>query len=100
MVAGGLSDSRGPKRVLGYGVALFALGLLVSGCAPLIEIFVIGRIIQGVGGGLIIVPLYVFIGSIAAPSHRPGFFAAFSLSWVLPGLVGPAIAGYAVSLVG
>lgn len=100
VVAGGLSDSRGPRRVLGYGVALFALGLLVSGCAPMIEIFVIGRIIQGVGGGLIIVPLYVFIGSIAAPSHRPSFFAAFSLSWVLPGLVGPAIAGYAVSLVG
>ena len=100
VVAGGLSDSRGPRRVLGYGVALFALGLLVSGCAPMIEIFVIGRIIQGVGGGLIIVPLYVFIGSIADPSHRPSFFAAFSLSWVLPGLVGPAIAGYAVSLVG
>lgn len=100
VIAGGLSDSRGPKRVLGYGVLLFAFGLLISGCAPRIELFVIGRIIQGIGGGLVIVPLYVFIGSIATPSHRPSFFAAFSLAWVLPGLIGPAIAGYAVSLVG
>lgn len=100
VVAGSLSDSLGPRAVLGWGLAFFTIGLLVCGLAPLIEIFVLGRLLQGIGGGLIIVPLYVFIGSIADPAHRPAFFAAFSLAWVLPGLIGPAIAGFTATAVG
>ncbi len=100
VVAGGLSDSRGPRAVLLTGLGLFTAGLLVSALAPSIEAFVAGRLVQGVGGGLIIVPLYVFIGSIADPAHRPSFFAAFSLAWVLPGLVGPAIAGFVAATIG
>lgn len=100
VVAGGLADSKGPRAVLVAGLALFSSGLLLSAFSSSIELFVAGRLIQGVGGGLIIVPLYVFIGSIAAPEHRPLFFAAFSLSWVLPGLVGPAIAGWVAASIG
>lgn len=100
VIAGALADSRGPAKVLLVGLSFFTVGLLVSGFAPQIWIFVVGRLIQGIGGGLIIVPLYVFIGSVAPPEHRPSFFAAFSLAWVLPSLIGPAIAGYAATHVG
>lgn len=94
VIAGALCDSRGPRRVLYWGFVFFAGGLLICGLAPLIEMFVLGRLLQGIGGGLIIVPLYVLIGSVSTPEHRPSYFAAFSLAWVLPGLIGPAIAGY------
>lgn len=100
VVAGGLADSKGPRAVLVAGLVFFTTGLLVSAFSPTIALFTLGRLIQGIGGGLVIVPLYVFIGAIADPSHRPFFFAAFSLAWVFPGLVGPAIAGWVAASIG
>lgn len=93
VVAGGLADSRGAGPVLLSGLGLFVVGLVLCASAPHVSLFVAGRLVQGLGGGLIIVPLYVLIGAVSSDAHRPTFFAAFSLAWVLPSLVGPAIAG-------
>lgn len=93
VVAGGLADSRGAGPVLLSGLALFVAGLTMCATAPHIAPFVAGRLVQGLGGGLVIVPLYVLVGAVSTDAHRPTFFAAFSLAWVLPSLVGPAIAG-------
>ena len=100
VLAGGLSDALGVKKVFAWGLGLFCVGLLVSALAPHIAVFVLGRLIQGLGGGFIIVPLYVLVGAIATPLHRPRYFAAFSLSWVFPSLVGPALAGLIVTYIG
>ena len=100
VLAGGLSDALGVKKVFAWGLGLFCVGLLVSALAPHIAVFVLGRLIQGLGGGFIIVPLYVLIGAIATPLHRPRYFAAFSLSWVFPSLVGPTLAGLIVTYIG
>lgn len=94
VLAGGLSDAIGVKKVFAWGLVLFCVGLLISALAPHIGVFVLGRLVQGLGGGFIIVPLYVLVGAIATPLHRPRYFAAFSLSWVFPALVGPALAGF------
>ena len=40
------------------------------------------------------------MGKLVAPTRRPSFFAWFSLAWVLPSLIGPAIAGYVTQLWG
>ena len=100
VLAGGLSDAIGVKRVFAWGLILFCVGLLISAFAPHIGIFVLGRLVQGLGGGFIIVPLYVLVGAIATPLHRPRYFAAFSLSWVFPALVGPALAGFIATYCG
>ena len=100
VLAGGLSDALGVKKVFAWGLGLFCVGLLVSALAPHIAVFVLGRLIQGLGGGFIIVPLYVLVGAIATPLHRPRYFAAFSLSWVFPSLVGPTLAGLIVTYIG
>ena len=94
VVAGALADWKGPRFVLLAGLILFAVGLVVCAAGTNVVVFVIGRALQGLGGGLLIVPLYVLIGAVASPRHRPSFFASFSLAWVLPSLVGPAIAGH------
>ena len=94
VVAGALADWKGPRVVLLAGLVLFAVGLLVCAVGSHVIVFVVGRALQGLGGGLLIVPLYVLVGSVASPRHRPTFFASFSLAWVLPSLVGPAIAGH------
>ena len=100
VIAGALADWKGPRIVLFVGMLLFAVGLVISAVGPNVVIFVAGRAMQGLGGGLLIVPLYVLIGSVASPRHRPSFFASFSLAWVLPSLVGPAIAGHVTQIWG
>jgi MFS family permease len=96
VVSGTWSDLKGPTRPLWYGTAWFLLGLVIAGLAPSMELLVAGRIIQGFGGGLVTVALYVVVGHLYPPELRPRIFAAFATGWVVPSLVGPAIAGLIV----
>ena len=94
MVAGGeAGDRHGPRVALPWSVAVFATGLLTAGLAGSMAVFVVGRAVQGLGAGVMIVLLYVIAGQAYAPSLRPRLFGAFSTAWVLPALVGPVLAG-------
>ncbi|WP_030242963.1 MFS transporter [Streptomyces sp. NRRL S-350] len=93
VVSGQWCDRRGARRPLFTGIALFGVGLLVAGTAPGMWVFVAGRAVQGLGGGLVIVALYVVVGRAYPERLRPSVFAAFSSAWVLPSIVGPLVAG-------
>jgi MFS family permease len=94
MVASGqLSDSRGPRLPLVAGLVCFVGGLLLSGTAVTMAQLVAGRVVQGLGSGLIITAIYVVIGEVYAERFRPRLFGAMSSAWVVPSLLGPAISG-------
>lgn len=93
-VVGGLIDERGVVFPFVLGLALFAIGLLVCGLAQSMPMVVVGRFIQGVGGGAVPPVAYVAIGRSLPERLRPRMFATLSGAWVVPGLVGPAIAGF------
>jgi MFS family permease len=93
-IVGGLIDERGVLFPFVLGLGLFAVGLLTCGLAGSMPIVVAGRFVQGIGGGAVPPVAYVAIGR-GLPEHlRPKMFAAMSAAWVVPGLVGPAIAGF------
>lgn len=100
VICGPLVDARGAVPFLLGGVISFAVGLLLCGAAPSMVVFTLGRTIQGLGAGLAVVPLYVLVGAISTSEHRRTFFAAFSMAWVLPSLIGAPIAGFAAQTVG
>lgn len=94
MVGGGLwTDRVGPARPLMTGVAVFAAGLLVAGTAGAMATVVAGRVLQGLGAGMLIVAIYVVVARVYPDDLRPRVFAAFAAAWVLPSVVGPAVAG-------
>ncbi|MDO5034112.1 MAG: MFS transporter [Actinomycetaceae bacterium] len=95
-IAGWWADKNGVGRPLTFGMTMFSLGALAAGIAPNLPVFIIGRAIQGIGSGMIMVPLYVMVGSVVSSERRPLFFAIFSFAWVLPSMIGPSIAGYIV----
>lgn len=97
VIAGWLADHRGVKLCLYLGLAFFCVGALGAGLAPTLLVFATARALQGIGGGLVMVPLYVLIGALVAPSRRPKFFAAFSYAWVVPSMLGPAISGWIIT---
>lgn len=98
-LAGPWVDAKGPQQVIATGILLFLSGLIVATFAPGILLFIFGRALQGVGGGLLTVPLYVMVGSYVIPKKQGAFFAAFAIAWVLPSLFGPLIAGFLVDYV-
>lgn len=100
VAAGAWSDRRGPARPLASALLLFCVGLLICGSAPTMEILLVGRVCQGLGGGAITVTLYVLVGLIYPASLRPSIFAWYAAAWVLPTLFGPAIAAYVAAWAG
>ncbi|UNK72302.1 MFS transporter [Microbacterium sp. H1-D42] len=93
VAAGTWSDRSGPRAPLYTAVALFAVGLLVSGLAPDMYTFILGRLIQGLGVGGQTVALYVVVARVY-PSHLHGrIFAAYAAAWVVPSMIGPFLAG-------
>ncbi|QIJ62992.1 MFS transporter [Streptomyces sp. JB150] len=93
VLAGQWSDRRGPLSPLTCGIAAFAAGLLLSGTAGAMWLFILGRAVQGFGGGLVIVALYVVVGRAYPERLRPAIMAAFAAGWVVPSIVGPLAAG-------
>jgi MFS family permease len=93
VVSGQWCDRSGPLAPLATGIAGFAAGLVISGTARSMGVFVLGRGVQGLGGGLVIVALYVVVGRAYPERLRPAVMAAFSASWVVPSIVGPLVSG-------
>jgi MFS family permease len=60
-----LSDLLGPRRMFVSGSVLFAGASLLSGLAPTFDVLLVARIVQGLGGALIL-PTSVAIVAAAA----------------------------------
>lgn len=93
VVAGQWADRRGPLGALAGGMSAWAAGLLLSGTAGAMWVFVVGRAVQGLGGGLVIVALYVVVSRAYPERLQPAIMAAFAASWVVPSVVGPLASG-------
>jgi len=94
VVVGALIDREGVVRPFVAGLLLFAIGLTIGGLAPSMPVLIGARFIQGIGGGAIPPVAYVAIGRALPESLRPRMFAMLSTAWVLPGIFGPAVAGF------
>lgn len=93
VAAGAWSDRSGPRAPLYTAVVLFMIGLVVSGFAPDMYTFIVGRLIQGLGAGGQTVALYVVVARIYPPGLHGRIFAAFAAAWVVPSMIGPFLAG-------
>ncbi|MGH7388624.1 MAG: MFS transporter [Candidatus Rokuibacteriota bacterium] len=97
---GAAGDRAGHARVLVAGLALSAVGYVACGLAPAFGWLVAGRVVQGVGGGLVYgtAPALVTLGVEAARRGRAlGFLAA---AMGLAFSAGPVVAGALVERFG
>lgn len=94
VVAGQLCDRRGPRLPFLVSAAVFALGLVLAAAAPSMFVLVVARAVQGFGGGVNIVAVYVILARAYPEDLRPQAFTVLSSAWVLPSIVGPAVAGW------
>src|SRR5205085_8385672 len=100
ILAGSEADRRGPALPFISGVTLFVLGLALAGTASSMIMFVLSRAVQGFGAGLLSSVALVCVGRGYPETVKPRMLAVLSSAWVVPGLVGPALAGIVADLVG
>src|SRR5207247_4519546 len=93
VVAGILIDRGSLAGPFVLGIGLFSIGLLIGGFAPAMPVLVAARVIQGFGAGAIPAVAYVSIGRALPEALRPRMFATLSTAWVVPGVIGPSLAG-------
>jgi MFS family permease len=99
-LAGSAADRNGPARPFLIGIGLFIIGLLGAGLAPLMPMLIAARAVQGLGAGMISSVAYVAIGRGYPEGAKARMLAMTSTAWVVPGLIGPAVAGVITDFAG
>jgi MFS family permease len=94
VLAGRLADRVGPTRPLQIGLLVFLAGLLVAGLAQQMAVLVAGRLVQGLGSGLINTAIFVCVARAYRPEQRPRMFTFISTAWMLPAFVGPPVSAW------
>lgn len=90
----GIAVSRiGPGRVILLGCGVFTIGSVVAWLAPAFPVLAVGRLMQGIGLG--IVPAGVLAGIMAGAKAEKagGSMALYQSALSLGGAIGPAVGG-------
>lgn len=91
--AGRLSEVVGLRRATVLAGLVFATGCVLSALAPSMEVFVAGRLVQGIGGGWISGFAMIAIALLFPERHLARVFAATAAIWGLATLLGPLVGG-------
>lgn len=96
--AGLWANKIGLARVVIFAVAALAIGSVISGFAPNLAVLTLGRSIQGFAMGIDLVTMYVVIGRMYPEALRAKALGMLAAAWVVPGLIGPGLAGLLVEI--
>lgn len=91
-----LGDRHGRRDMLLVAMALFAFGSLGCGLAPNLGLLVAARVVQGLGGGGLIVLSQALVGEIVPPRERARFQGYFATNFSIASIGGPIIGGLVV----
>ncbi|MCP4222952.1 MAG: MFS transporter, partial [Actinomycetia bacterium] len=93
IAAGPAIDAVGVRRTFRVTVLWFMVSSVLASIAPTMEFLIFARVLQGLGGGLVISVVLASVGLAYEPSMRPRAFAANSVVWGVMGFGGPAVVG-------
>jgi EmrB/QacA subfamily drug resistance transporter len=93
-IYGKLGDAYGRQRMLIGALALFIGGSIVCTVAHSFAILVLGRALQGFGGGGLMTLAQAVMGEVVTPKERGRFQGWFGANFALASTLGPTAGGY------
>ena len=90
---GKLSDIYGRRAMMLAGVGVFIAGSAACAAAPNMLLLILGRALQGIGGGGILPIAQAIIADVVAPRERGRYQAYMGVVWVTSGVGGPVLGG-------
>jgi EmrB/QacA subfamily drug resistance transporter len=93
-IAGKLSDLYGRKPLFLVGLGLFVGGSVVAGMSTSMEMFIICRAVQGLGGGILIPVATSAVADLYSPMERGKMQGLLGAVFGIGSGIGPLIGGY------
>jgi EmrB/QacA subfamily drug resistance transporter len=90
---GKLSDIWGRRAMILLAIGLFIAGSAAAAAAPDMTMLILGRGLQGIGGGGILPLAQSVIADVVAPRERGRYQAYMGVVWVTSGVGGPVFGG-------
>jgi MFS family permease len=90
---GKLCDIHGRRTIMLLAIGIFILGSLVCALAPSMSILVVGRSLQGLGGGGLIPIAQTIIADLLTPRERPMAQSYTSVVFLSASVLGPVLGG-------
>ncbi|WP_275785650.1 MDR family MFS transporter [Pararhizobium gei] len=99
-VYGKLGDLFGRKYVMIAAVMIFTLGSIACGLAVSMNTLIAARVLQGLGGGGIMVSIFAVTADLFEPRERARYQSYSSLMLMASGAIGPVLGGTMSDLFG
>jgi EmrB/QacA subfamily drug resistance transporter len=96
-VYGRLGDLRGRREMLLAALGVFTIGSVACGAAQSLPQLLAARVLQGLGGGGLMVLSQALIGELVPPRERARFQGYFATVFTAASIGGPVIGGIVVS---
>ena len=100
LLGGSLGDRYGRRRVFVIGVIWFAAASALCAAAPITQMLIAARALQGIGGALLTPGSLAIIQASFAPGDRSRAVGAWSGLGGVAGAIGPFLGGWLVSTAG
>jgi EmrB/QacA subfamily drug resistance transporter len=91
---GKFADIHGRRAAIMIALGVYMIGSLISATAPNMVALILGRVVQGCGGGGLTTISNMILGDIAAPKDRGKYYGYFSIAFTTAGGCGPALGGW------
>jgi EmrB/QacA subfamily drug resistance transporter len=96
-IYGRLGDRHGRREMLFVAMGFYVAGAVVSGTAQSMTHLIIGRSIQGIGGGGLMSLSQALIGELIPPRQRARFQVYFATLFTVSSMLGPVLGGFVVA---
>ena len=90
---GKISDVYGRRPTIFAAIIIFLVGSLISALAPNMLTLILGRAVQGLGGGGLFALSQTVIGDLVPPRERARYAAWISGTWAVACIAGPLLGG-------
>ncbi|KAJ7830744.1 MFS general substrate transporter [Mycena olivaceomarginata] len=92
-ISGNMAQIFGRRPILLIGIVLFATGSAVCGSAQTMVALIVGRAVQGAGGGMVQSLTSIVIADLVSLRERGMYMAITGMIWSVGTAIGPVVTG-------